>query len=310
LSLRLKEFAKKIIPKPFQKRLVGVWNTYSKIGTSRAVTAIESATDSRQWLKLANLEELNSKYQKPEKYAYDPDTTNKRGLDRANEILTILKSVPELTEIPHGFKSLELGALDAMTSFHLQQKGFRTAAVDITDSHFTKDVRSAGVSLQVMDASSLLFKDGYFDFVFSYNSFEHFEDPEKVLTESLRVLHPGGYFYVNFGPLYPSPLGLHGHESIPVPYMQFLFPRDLLEKFCADNKLGTIEFDTLNGWSASQFRELWESYRDKLDKVKYSERLDTYGIELLIKYPECFKGKVSDPNDLFISAIEGLWRKK
>jgi SAM-dependent methyltransferase len=286
---RLKEFAKKVIPKPFQKSLVGVWNAYSRIGISRAIKAIENAKNSCQWLELKDLEDLNSRFKAMEKYLFDPETTNKRGLDRANEILTVLKSVPDTGELPDGFKSIELGALDSMTSFHLQKKGFSTTAIDITDSHFSQDIQRAGVDQLVMDAENLLFRDNSFDLVFSYNSFEHFNDPEKVLAEALRVLHPGGYLYVNFGPLYPSPFGLHGYESIPVPYVQHLFPRDMLEKFCADNNLGTIEFDNLNVWSASQFHELWHSYRDKVEVIKYTERLDNYGIELILKYPECFK---------------------
>ena len=36
-----------------------------------------------------------------------------------------------------------------------------------------------------MDASNLKFEDESFDFVFSYDSFEHFENAEQVLNEAI-----------------------------------------------------------------------------------------------------------------------------
>lgn len=41
------------------------------------------------------------------------------------------------------------------------------------------------------------FKDGSFDVVFSFQVFEHVQDPLKVLRESWRVLKPGGILYIN-----------------------------------------------------------------------------------------------------------------
>ena len=75
-----------------------------------------------------------------------------------------------------------------------------------------------------MDAANMQFEDETFDFVFSYDAFEHFASPENVLLEAIRVVRKRGYIYLEFGPLYYSPYGEHAYRSITVPYCQFLFP--------------------------------------------------------------------------------------
>lgn len=42
-------------------------------------------------------------------------------------------------------------------------------------------------------AEKLDFNDNIFDLIYSTNVLEHVQDPEKVLSESIRVLKPGGY---------------------------------------------------------------------------------------------------------------------
>ena len=49
-----------------------------------------------------------------------------------------------------------------------------------------------GVSFQEEDALDLSFDDGVFDCVIALEVIEHVDDPEKFVTEGLRVLRPGG----------------------------------------------------------------------------------------------------------------------
>ena len=134
--------------------------------------------------------------------------------------------------------------------------------------------------------------------------------PSFLSTESIRVTKPGGLIYLNFGPLWTSSFGAHGHEAIPIPYIQYLWEEKVLLDFCEDRALGTIEFHTINKWPFSEYYKLFEKYSDTLSRLAYSERLEVHGIELVEKYPECFTGKVDKFDDLLISAIEILFRKK
>ena len=45
-----------------------------------------------------------------------------------------------------------------------------------------------------MRAEDIKFPDGYFDIVSSFNSFDHFDDLEKVIKEIKRTITSGGYF--------------------------------------------------------------------------------------------------------------------
>lgn len=46
------------------------------------------------------------------------------------------------------------------------------------------------------NAEALPFADWQFDAVFNTVSFLHYPDPDRVLSEVSRVLHPGGHFYL------------------------------------------------------------------------------------------------------------------
>jgi len=264
-----------------------------------------AAEGSNSWLGMEDLEKLDKSYPRIRDYCFVQEAVTNRGKERADDLIQMISG--------HDFpqeKSLELGALDGQVSHHLAHKGFEAFAVDLDESHFSEMIDPPTAQFIRMDAANLEFPDDSFSLVFSYNSFEHFADPVKVLDEAIRVLRPDGYLYFKFGPLYPSPLGLHAYESIGIPYLQFLFQREMLEEYCEKNKRGTIEFDSMNGISASRFREIFESHGKSLEKIFYREMLDTYGRELILRYPQCFKGKIDAPRDLFISTIEGLFRKR
>ncbi|GAA3571940.1 hypothetical protein GCM10022395_21660 [Snuella lapsa] len=48
-----------------------------------------------------------------------------------------------------------------------------------------------------------------YDVVISHDSFEHFEEPEMVLDEMVRLVKPGGHVFIKFGPAWMSPYGRH-----------------------------------------------------------------------------------------------------
>jgi SAM-dependent methyltransferase len=68
------------------------------------------------------------------------------------------------------------------------------AGIDVSGSF---DPRASKLAdLQHGDAMALDFPDETFDFVFSYHSLEHIEDPNRALLEMRRVLKPAGGFWI------------------------------------------------------------------------------------------------------------------
>lgn len=160
-----------------------------------------------------------------------------------------------------------------------------------------------------MDASALRFPDNSFDVVFSYDAFEHFASPDAVFREAIRVVKPGGHIYVEFGPLYFSAFGEHAYRSITVPYCQFLFPKPLLSAFATKHGLPPIDFEDVNGWPLERYRELWKQHADELTTVKYHEGKNLAHLDLIRKYPSCFKSKSANLEGFTVSSITALFRK-
>jgi ubiquinone/menaquinone biosynthesis C-methylase UbiE len=153
------------------------------------------------------------------------------------------------------------------------------------------------------------FEDESFDFVFSYDAFEHVSSPDAVLKEAIRVVKKGGYIYFDFGPLYYSPFGEHAYASITVPYCQFLFPRDMLNDFAAAKGLQLIDFNHVNGWSLEQYRALWQKYSNQIRQVRNYESIELAHLDLIKKYPSCFKSKSACFDNFIVDHIRILFQK-
>jgi ubiquinone/menaquinone biosynthesis C-methylase UbiE len=159
-----------------------------------------------------------------------------------------------------------------------------------------------------MDASVLQFKDEKFDFIYSYNAFEHFLEPEKVLKEAIRVVKKKGYLFLSFEPIYTSPWGLHAWKTIPIPYCQYLFPEMLIDEF-SNKKSLHLRKSQLNKWSIEDFRKLWVRYSNRLEIVKYDEFININHLDLVMKYPSCFKSKTDGFDNLIVKKVSVLFKK-
>lgn len=72
------------------------------------------------------------------------------------------------------------------------------------------------------DAQNLLFRDDWFDVVFSLNAFEHIPDPASALREAIRVTRPGGLIYLRFDPVWTADSGSHFLHLIGEPWAHLL----------------------------------------------------------------------------------------
>ena len=96
-----------------------------------------------------------------------------------------------------GERVLDLGCGSGVTACAFAEKGASVVAVDLTQKaiDITRDAASAwGVSLGLarVDAESMSFAEGAFDYVFSWGVLHHSRDTEKAFSEVNRVLKPGG----------------------------------------------------------------------------------------------------------------------
>jgi len=248
------------------------------------------------------LRTLQRKYPFPPEYGYDAKSYEDRGIERTQEILR-LPGAREATSF------LELGCADGMVSCVLCRKGKNATAIDNSAARFDERAFRGGVRILQMDAAQMAFGDETFDFVFSYDAFEHFVEPERVLQEIIRVSRKGGHVYLNFGPLYMSPYGEHAYRSITVPYCQFLFPKSLINDFAYQEGLPLINFRHVNGWSLQNYRQLWNSYSHMLIKIRYHEHLDLSHLNLIRKYLSSFRSNSSCFDEFVVSSIEVLFEK-
>lgn len=268
-------------------------------GTERI---FEEAAVTPAYLQMDMLEKLQQEYPFLPEYGYDAKSLEERGIKRVEEIFSLPGA-----KTANSF--LELGCWDGMVSCVLHRRGKSATAIDNRSEGFDERAFHEGVKLIQMEADELRFEDESFDFVFSYDTFEHFNKPERVLQEAIRVARKGGHIYLVFGLLYMSPFGAHAYRSITVPYCQFLFPKEIINNFASLSGLRQIDFYHVNGWKLTDYRKLWDKYDYVLKKVKYVENYDLSHLSLIRKYPSCFKSKTNCFDNLVVSSISVLFKK-
>ena len=255
-------------------------------------------------LGMAELARLQGEFPMPAPYPYDESALTIRAQQKCAEVLWMCE------DDRYVHKSfLELGCADGMVCVALMQQGKTVIGVDFRGDQFHVKAREAGADLREMDATHLSFDDGTFDCIYSYDAFEHFFDPKAVLREAHRVLRPGGFLFLSYGPLYMAPMGLHAYESIPVPYCQILFSREEMECFTRDHGLAPIPFDSVNGWTLAQYQALWREMAGGLKIASRVEKLDLGHLAMISRYPGHFAARSRDLKEYLVSSVSIAFRK-
>jgi SAM-dependent methyltransferase len=256
----------------------------------------------RAELDFANLQ---AAYQPVPEYGYDPLSIYRRASDRSCELL----SIPSLRQ--PGLRGLDLGAGDGMLSVLLNAFGHSMTLCDINDWRVASAKPLA--FKQVDCCGQIPLKSEDYDFVISYNTFEHFSDPEAALKEILRILRPGGLMFTQFNPLYCSPWGLHAYRSLRMPYPQFLFSDSFIDERLKESGISDLgsernELQYLNKWRPSQYESLWRTSSAKL--VTLTWHVNSDHVEMVQKYPEAFQGRNLVYDDLVRAGITVLLEKQ
>ncbi|MFN3197530.1 MAG: class I SAM-dependent methyltransferase [Bradymonadia bacterium] len=243
--------------------------------TSRAEADFEQLT--RQGSELLHLD-----------YGYGARDTWHRAVTRVEQLIDL----PGLAEPTK--KVLEACCGDGSVGAALRMYGHDVHLSDMNDWRharakdlpFTEGCLEDGLPLETasMDAA------------FSYNAFEHVDDPRASLEELARVVKPGGVIYLSFGPLYASPWGMHAYRTIPVPFLQHIFSEPFTLKKLKEvgiDDLGSKldELQPMNRWTVSQFDNLWRSAKGlKIEGLSWM-RSDLKTVPVLLAYPESFRGR-------------------
>ena len=297
------DLIRRIVKKYFSKRIINIFRNNLNILKLKNTRKLFNNSDTVPgFLEKTDLEVLQKKYPFPPEYGYDKNSLEVRGIKRTKEIFKL-----QGAKKSHSF--LEIGCWDGMVSGILCRNGKDVTAIDKLSEGLDERAINEGIKFFQMDASDLQFEDESFDFVFSYDSFEHFSNPEKVLTEAIRVVKKDGYIFLSFGPLYYSPLGEHAYRSITVPYCQILFPKDILNNFTEQNGLPRIDFNHVNRWSFDDYESLWTKYRKNLKVLKYDKFYNLEYLDLIKKYPSCFKDKSLNFDNFIVASIDILFKK-
>ncbi len=139
-----------------------------------------------------------------------------------------------------------------------------------------------------------------FDVVLSQNSFEHFANPENVLDEMGSLLNDSGIILLTFGPPWLAPWGSHMHFFCKVPWVNVLFPEDVVMKarshFRSDG--------------AKRYEDV-ESGLNKMTIAKFESIVSLCNWKFTDKKYECVKGikwvsKVPLLREFFINRVTAI----
>jgi ubiquinone/menaquinone biosynthesis C-methylase UbiE len=102
-----------------------------------------------------------------------------------------------IASMQSGSKVLEVGCGIGLDSARMAQHGLHVTAVDLTVVGPATAARRANeqhydASYLCSDAERLPFKDGAFDYVYSFGVMHHAPDTQCCVDEAYRVLRPGG----------------------------------------------------------------------------------------------------------------------
>jgi SAM-dependent methyltransferase len=208
-------------------------------------------------------------------------------------------------------KVLDLGCGQGGYTLALAKKGALTAVgVDINNTFIFAEYFAISNSLdnvRFVQGSTNIFPNDVFDIVISHDSFEHFERPEEILSEIVRITKPGGNLLIKFGPPWMNPWGRHMSGTIrrDRPWVHLVVPEKIIMRCHSvyhNQQILFEEYDKLSGglnkMTVGRFKRLL-----KAQKGLKIEQFDNF---LMFK-SSIFRFPLL--NELFSSGVRAICRK-
>jgi SAM-dependent methyltransferase len=176
------------------------------------------------------LRKLSRAQDQPEYYV---PATEKWNADDALDYL--IKAHPSFPDAIKGKKVLDYGCGPGWQTVGIAKAGAaKIVGVDILDEWLEHaksliDQYSCSDRAEIIDGRKEQL-DNDFDVILSQDSFEHYSDPAGTLQKMKNMLKPGGHIFLVFtGPWY-SPFGSHMQVFTPLPWVNILFPENVVMK--------------------------------------------------------------------------------
>jgi ubiquinone/menaquinone biosynthesis C-methylase UbiE len=124
-----------------------------------------------------------------------------------------------------------------------------------------------------VDASDLPFPEAYFDIVTCSDAFEHFSNPEKVISEAARVLKPGGLFVIDFAQ-WASYNGHHLGDFFKTPWAHVFWDENAVvqavEELARNEKTRLMDHETHEAIDKLVARRI-DHFRNSLNRLRLAE---------------------------------------
>ncbi len=177
-----------------------------RLGTVWFVVAVGSVTLLLNWRRL--LGRLHK--QRPEDHFEDIAETYEHRIPEHVRQRLLMRKVRHMKEtldslgLPRSARGLDIGCGHGWYACEMATLGYEMTGVDRSQSQIRMAQRyaneqSIACHFQSAEGARLPFDDGQFDFAYAINVLHHVVDPQRqlqVLAEIVRVLRPGGVFFL------------------------------------------------------------------------------------------------------------------
>ena len=248
-----------------------------------------------------------------DEYGFDKYSTWRRGVKRVLHLL----EMPEFRG-RRDLKVMEAACSEGMTGHAFENAGHQVTLHDLADWRDERTKHFDFVAGTLCEPLPLAAES--FDLICSWNSFEHVEGPKTALAELTRICKKGGYIYLDFAPLWSSPLGMHA-LTFHMPYPQFLFSEEVIEIKIREHAPRAPSpvaqavawtdkkkhMDLMNKWSIGDFRALWQKSGCQVISLKETSVFSH--INVIANYPLAFCGRGLSLEDVTVDGVAVLLRK-